>query len=209
MNTGVANLIPTRRSLLSRLKDWNDQESWKVFFDTYWKLIYNTAIRTGLTDAEAQDVVQEVMVGVSKTMPTFKYREGSGSFKSWLLKLTAWRIHDQLRNREPGANDRTRRPPVATETATIEQMADPAGAELARLWDEEWKSNLLEVALDRVKRKVDPKHYQMFDFYVLKEWPLSRVTKALNVNSASVYLAKHRISVLIKKEIAYLQNKPV
>lgn len=32
--------IPTRKSLLGRLKDWEDQESWHVFFDTYWKLIY-------------------------------------------------------------------------------------------------------------------------------------------------------------------------
>src|SRR5580658_10178103 len=53
--------IPTRRSLLSRLKNWNDNESWKTFFDTYWRLIYNTAVRAGLNDAEAQDVVQDTI----------------------------------------------------------------------------------------------------------------------------------------------------
>jgi hypothetical protein len=48
----AAEFIPTRQSLLSRLKDWNDKESWEAFFDTYWKLIYNAAIKAGLTDAD-------------------------------------------------------------------------------------------------------------------------------------------------------------
>ena len=93
-------LIPTRQSLLSRLKDWNDQESWKLFFDTYWRLIYNTAIGAGLTGAEAQDVVQETVVSVLKSMPGFEHHGGAGHFKVWLLRLTRWRIADQLRKRE-------------------------------------------------------------------------------------------------------------
>jgi len=61
-------LIPTRRSLLSRLKDWDDQESWKDFFDTYWKLVYGVAIKAGLSDQEAQDVVQETVLSVADVM---------------------------------------------------------------------------------------------------------------------------------------------
>ena len=48
--------MPTRRSLLSRLKNREDQESWQDFFDTYWKLVYGVAIKAGLTDQEAQEV---------------------------------------------------------------------------------------------------------------------------------------------------------
>jgi len=66
MMTSMEQPIPTRQSLLGRLKDWNDQESWQVFFDTYWRLIYNTAMKAGLNDAEAQDVVQETILSVSK-----------------------------------------------------------------------------------------------------------------------------------------------
>src|SRR6266702_1190826 len=93
-------LIPTRASLLSRLKDWRDEHSWKVFFDTYWKLIYRAAIKAGLTDAEAQDAVQETVISVMKSVPDFKYEAVGGSFKSWLLNLTAWRIGDQFRKRQ-------------------------------------------------------------------------------------------------------------
>ena len=80
--------IPTRRSLLSRLKNWEDQKSWQEFFDTYSKLIYRMAAKAGLTDAESQDVVQETVVVVAKKIPGFKYDPALGSFKSWLLLIT-------------------------------------------------------------------------------------------------------------------------
>lgn len=67
-------LIPTRRSLLSRLKNWDDQESWRVFFDTYWRLIYSAGLRAGLTEAEAEDMVQETVISVLKSMRDFQYR---------------------------------------------------------------------------------------------------------------------------------------
>ena len=49
-------LIPTRRSLLTRLKNWDDQEGWREFFDTYWNLIYGVALKAGLTDAEINQI---------------------------------------------------------------------------------------------------------------------------------------------------------
>ena len=93
-------LIPTRRTLLSRLKDWNDQKNWQVFFDTYWSLIYYTARKGGLTEAEAEDAVQETIISVMKSMPTFHYDGEKGSFKGWLLQLTRWWVMDQLRKRK-------------------------------------------------------------------------------------------------------------
>src|SRR5437867_886026 len=89
--------IPTRTSLLSRLKNWDDQESWKQFFDTYWKMLYSVAQRAGLNDAEAQDVVQDTIVCVAKQMPTFRYDPSIGSFKSFLMLIIRRRIVDFLR----------------------------------------------------------------------------------------------------------------
>src|SRR5436309_2320388 len=91
--------IPTRHSLLNRLKDWGDQASWQDFFDTYWRLIYNVAIKAGLTDTEAQEVVQETVIAVAKKIPEFKTDPAHGSFSAWLMQLTRWRIADQFRKR--------------------------------------------------------------------------------------------------------------
>ncbi len=205
----VSELIPTRQSLLSRLKDWNDQESWRVFFDTYWRFIYGAAIKAGLKDAEAQDVVQETVIGVLKSMPTFKYRTESGSFKNWLLQRTRWRIADQLRKRHPEFQTERSSLDTSTGTSAADRVADPASSELEAAWDEEWEKNLMEAALERLKRKVDSKVYQIFDLYVLKKWSVSRVARAMKVNFAYVYMIKHRTSKLLKNEIMQLKSKPI
>jgi len=204
-----SELIPTRRSLLSRLKNWDDQESWKAFFDTYWKLIYNAAIKSGLSDSEAQEVVQETVISVFKSMPKFRYDTEKGSFKGWLLRLTSWRVSDQLRKRQRDLKFRKNGSRTSTGTASIEQLADPSALVIENTWDEDWEKNLMEAAIDRVRRKVDARQYQAFDLYVFKEWPVSRVAHALKMNPGKVYLLKHRIGKLIKKELTYLRSKPV
>jgi len=99
MKNNQDELIPTRWTLIEKLKNWDDQESWREFFDTYWKLIYGVAIKSGLTHPEAQDAVQETVMSVCRNMPNFKADPSFGSFKSWLLNLTRWRIVDQIRKR--------------------------------------------------------------------------------------------------------------
>ena len=207
MNEGD-ELIPTRRTLLSRLKDWNDQGSWKEFFDTYWKLIYQTALKSGLSDAEAEDVVQETVISVCKKMPEFKYRSEAGSFKSWLLQLTHWRITDQLRHRNKASLvTPRRRADTASETAMVERVADPRGSELEAMWDREWASNLMDAAIARVKRQVNSRHYQLFDLCVLKKWPVSKITRLLKVRAGQVYLAKFRVSALVRREVKRLETQ--
>jgi RNA polymerase sigma factor (sigma-70 family) len=200
------DIIPTRQSLLSRLKDWNDQESWRVFFDTYWRLIYGAARKAGLTDAEAQDVVQETILCVSKQMPNFQYN-AQGSFKGWLMRLTSWRVADQFRKRQPGSQHRPTDTRTDTGTDPLERLEDPASQVLEQHWEDEWESNLMEVAVERVKRQVNPKQYQIFDFHVRQGWPVSRVAHALKVSAARVYVTKHRITHLIQKEVTRLRSR--
>src|SRR2546429_1287419 len=201
------NLLPTRRSLLNRLKNWDDQESWKDFFDTYWKLIYGVAVRAGLTDAEAQEVVQETVIAVAKKIPEFQYNPEIGSFKSWLLHTAQWRISDQFRKRKSGGDRGGRRREKNTRTSTIERIPDPAGLDLDAIWDAEWAKHIFEAAIERVKTKVKAKHYQIFDLYVIKQWPVQKVARTLGVNIGRVYLAQHRGSAMVKKEIRHLERQ--
>ncbi len=200
-------LIPTRQSLLSRLKNWDDNESWRDFFHTYWKLIYAAARRSGLTDVQAQDVVQETIIQVCRQMPDFRYDPVRGSFKAWLLNITSWRIIDHVRARQREARLVVQSGDGPDGMPMIDQMPDTVDPELGRVWDEEWERNLYSAALQRVKTKVKPKHYQIFDLHVLKEWPSERVCRTLEVNVAQVYLAKHRITALIKKEVKVLETR--
>ena len=197
-------LIPTRATLIHRLKDLQDQPSWQDFFDTYWKLIYGVARKGGLTEAEAQDAVQETMLSVSKHMPSFQYDPATGSFKAWLLNMTRWRITDQLRKRGPLVT-----PPPSSEATTthpLDRLADPCPPDLDALWNSEWERNLLDAAIAKVKRRLDPQKYQIFDFYVNKEWPAEKVASIYGVTVDQVYLTKHRVTEMIKEEVKRLET---
>src|SRR5258706_395139 len=202
-------LIPTRASLIDRLKNWQDHDGWQEFFDTYWKLIYGVARKSGLSDTEAQDVVQETMASVARHMPLFVYNPAIGSFKTWLLNMTRWRIADQVRKREPvalfsGSPDDTN---SSTGPDPMDRLPDPVTQNLDAVWEAEWEQNLFTAAVARVKHRVDPQKYQIFDLYVYKELPPERVAAFFAIGVDQVYLIKHRISDMIKAEVKRLEKQ--
>ena len=200
--------LATRRSLLSRLKESNAQESWRQFFDTYWRLIYTTALNAGLSDWEAQEVVQETVLTVVRKIRSFHYEPAVGSFKGWLLTIVRWRITDQFRKRQQQIQPFGARRGTETQgTATIERVPDPGAINLDAVWEEEWQRTMFAAALAHVKRQANARHYQMFDLHAVKQWPVQKVAQTLGVTGGQVRLAKHRITVLMRREVARLEEE--
>jgi RNA polymerase sigma-70 factor (ECF subfamily) len=171
------DLIPTRATLIERLKSWQDQSSWQEFFDSYWRLIYNVARKGGLTEAESQDVVQETMISVARHMPGFKYDPSVGSFKTWLLNLTRWRIADQIRSRAVAGQPAAAKYPSAPEPVP-EEIIDPASERLDAYWNDQWEKNLFDA---------------------------ERVARTYKISVDQVYLIKHRVAQMIKDEVKRLE----
>jgi RNA polymerase sigma factor (sigma-70 family) len=143
------------------------------------------------------------LIAAAKNLPEFRYDPKVCAFKTYLLNLSNWRIKDQLRKRLPGERFKS---PEDDRTGTVERVADPAGVELERIWDQEWHTALLVAGSERAKRQVDAKQWQIFDLYVLKNWRPREVAKALGVSLARVYLAKHRVSAVVRKEVEKLER---
>jgi RNA polymerase sigma-70 factor (ECF subfamily) len=156
--------IATRQSLLGRLSNLDDNESWRRFFDTYWKLIYNVARRSGLDDAVAQDVVQDTVIAVAREMPRFHYDPARGSFKQWLFRITRRRVCDQLRRayRQPPRADISIESLEDEENEDLAAISDPPILDTA--WNSEWEQQIFEAAVDAVRVRVNPKHFQVFDY---------------------------------------------
>ncbi len=215
--------LPTRLSLLGRLKDWGDQQSWQEFFDTYHRLIHSVALKAGLTPTEAQDVVQETVLSVAKKIGDFRADPARGSFKGWLMVITRRRIADQFEKRAKGNPHPASGHPLPSDgrgaggegvvgdddsrTATINRVPDPASLELDACWEEQWQKHVFAAAVERVKRTVSPSQFQMFELYTQREWPVKRVAQTLGVSAASVYLAKHRIAAALKREVERLERE--
>lgn len=197
----------TRKSLIERLGNWEDQKTWDEFYKTYWRLIYGVGLKSGLRPEEALDVVQETILAIAKQSLDKRYDPKAGSFKVWLMNMTRWRIGDAFRRRAKdtamwkGGDDDDRR------TDVLERMPDPKAEKLDGIWDLEWKKNLADRAVAAVKLKVSPKQFQIFDAYVVKGWSVRKVMDELGVSMTQVYLAKHRVGSLIKKEISELEKQ--
>ena len=204
---GTDSLLPTRQSLLTRLRDWQDQDGWRDFFDTYWRLIYNVARKAGLADSAAQEVVQSTFIYLSRRMPNFRYDPARGSFKSWLRVVTRSRI--SVFRRSEKAGDALVHQPFPgqgrEESDALEQLPDPAADALDDVWQREWEENLLGAAFRRVRGKVSSQQLLIFRLATAGDLPLTQVAKKLGVNLAQVYLARHRVGKLLKAEIDKLR----
>ena len=203
------DLIPTRGSLLSRLRDWGDQESWRDFFHSYWRLIYEVALKAGLSDAEAQEVVQETVISVAKQMPGFRYDPARGQ-----VQRLAAANHPPAHCR-PGAQadagQRRRGVVIRSRRCTpeqIESVLDPAGSGLEAIWAEEWERHLLQRGGREHQEAGQARSITSCSTCTwFRNGRCARSRIRSGVNAGQVYLAKHRISSLLKKEIARLEKE--
>lgn len=207
-------LIPTRWTLIKRLKNWDDQEGWREFFDIYWTLIYGTARKAGLAHADAEEVVQNTVMEVGKRLKSGRFQAdpARGSFKAWLLQQTRWRIADQFRKRRPEEKARAHRPPsVAVEsgggTPTEECLPDNRRDPLEVAWDEDWEQTLTNAALEAVKRQVSARDLQMFVMLVFQGAAPESVAALHEIERNHVDQIKHRVGKLFAAAVETLQRQ--
>ena len=150
------------------------------------------------------------MAAVAKNIGRFHYDPQVCAFKTWLLGVTRSKIANQFarRDRQP-AFAASASSDDSSSTGLVNRLPSEQADQWERAWDEEWQKNLMDAAISRVKRRVSIEQYQMFDLFVLKQWPAGEVARTLGVTVGHVYVAKHRISRLIRKEVEALEAKGV
>ncbi len=198
MSEHESDSLRTRASLLSRLRDHENNAGWRDFYSTYWRLIYNFSRRSGLSDADAQDIVQEVLLCVSRAMPGFHYDRARGRFRSWLLTVVRTRLADhwQQRSREQRA--------CLAGVESAQAIGKDLGDEFENCWNEEWIRHLVDSAMDRVRRRTQGRHYLLFDLVERQGLSLPRAAATAGVHLAHAYVIRHRLRKMLREEAARL-----
>ncbi len=193
----------TRSTLLRRLKNWDDEQSWSVFVERYGSLIYTFALKAGLTDTEAQDIRQETLIEVTHRIKTFEYNRERGSFKAWLFRLTRWRISNQFQKRHQGVHC-----VAVSESVLDQQSADSlfANAALNETWEQEWREVTLHAAMEKLRKEIPAKHFQVLQGIVQSGWSVSEIARVFRMNRGHVYLLKFRGVARLKAHIARLEQ---
>ena len=198
----------TRLSLLEGIKDPENRRRWEEFAGKYSGLIANSARMAGLRADEVEDLVQIVLLEVSAKIGEFAYDPSKGKFRGWLKTLTVRRAFDQTRKRERATELSVhRRPENEGDTGTIEGLEDLDQSALERAIDEEWMRALSDSTLKAVRERVSPEQFQLYDAYVVQDWPVKKVQKVFGVNANQVYTARTRVSKVVKEEGARIAKE--
>lgn len=197
----------TRRSLLTRLKDWEDKQGWQEFMERYGRFIIGVARRSGFTKEEAEDILQDTLVTVAKRIPTFRYQGERGSFKAWLLMIVKSRIIDFLRKKQrrlPSASGY----PSDEEATRLEERIVQQEDDLSHegIWQKEWETHVLETAMERVKARIPAKHFLAFRMCTTQDKSPAEVAKALGFSLPRIYLIRHRAGRMVAAEIERLRE---
>jgi RNA polymerase sigma-70 factor (ECF subfamily) len=188
----MAEVPPTRASLLVRLRDPRDQAAWTEFIALYGPLVYNYARKQGLQDADAADLGQEVLRAVASSVGRLEYDPSRGSFRNWLFtivrrKLSTWR--SARGNRLRGSGD------SATQQL-LEQCPAPTTDEAE--WEADWEDQVFSWACAQVRKDVTDSTWQAFWRTALEGQPTKHVAAELGLTTTAVYLARHRILARLK-----------
>src|ERR1041385_5986061 len=127
----------TRASLLVRLRDGRDADAWQEFVRLYAPVIYGFARKRGLQDADAADLMQDVLRSVSTAMGRLDYDPIRGTFRGWLFTVTRNKVFnflDSRRRRVQGTGD-------SRVQQRLEQHADADGT-LSADWETDYQRAL-------------------------------------------------------------------
>ena len=200
MLSDVPDYNRTRTTMVLGLRDLEDQKVWNRFFESYWKLIYHSARKAGLDDADAQEVVQETVITITKKIGGFDYDRNKGSFKGWLMQTTKWKIADQFRK-----INRTKSRESDAMSEIIEELPDEL-ANVDTFWKDNWQKELFDAAIEKTRDEVNPLYFQIYNRLVVKEIKAKDVARELAVPVSQVYLAKHRVTEAIKKSVEEMND---
>jgi RNA polymerase sigma factor (sigma-70 family) len=198
--------VPTDVGLLERLRNVEDQESWREFHRLYAVLIYSRAMKSGLTDAEAKDVVQETMLQAVRSLPTFRYQPERSSFRDWLFNLADWRVRNQIRRRMP----KYEQIGPGEESVELRHWRDfqvPGEEQIYKWADEEWAMALVSAAVRTVQGRVKSLQFYAFQLRALEGLAGKKAAELAGLSVPMVYLATSRVKQMIKKEFYSLKKK--
>ncbi len=190
----------TRASLLLRLKNRDDAAAWEEFVAIYQPILYRMARSRGHQDADAREIVQEVMVAITKHIESFEARRGTGSFRAWLSTMVRTKAINHFARTSKhfgiGGTEFSKR---------LEQHVDP-NCDAENQFDQEYRKQLFMWAADRVRETVNESTWNAFWQSCVQEHPVEQVASRLKLSVGSVYVARTRIIAKMRRMIDAYQS---
>jgi RNA polymerase sigma-70 factor (ECF subfamily) len=194
----------TRASLLVQIRDATNDGAWREFINLYGPVVYGFARKRGLQDADAADLMQDVMRSISSAIGKLDYDRNQGTFRGWLFTITRNKIFNFLsarRIRPQGSGDTTTNRLLATHPDTAD------GAEVADTWEMEYQRRIAALAMERVKNEFQEKTWQAFWQTAVEGLAAADVSRDLGLSPGAIYVAKSRVLARLKEEVEMMRRQ--
>jgi RNA polymerase sigma-70 factor (ECF subfamily) len=187
----------TRVTLLTRIRDGHDTVAWREFVQLYGPVVYRFARNRGLQDADAADLMQDVLRSVARNAHKMEYDPKRGTFRGWLYTVTRNKIYNFLssqRNRPRGTGDTDAQERLESTPAREEDGPDAE-------WEKEYQRRLTARAMERVKDEFQPATWKAFWETAVEGNSASDVGVGLKMTAGAVYVAKSRVLARLRDEV--------
>ena len=189
----------THKTLLMKIQS-GDEISWKEFYDRYSSAILTIGGRFGLSTAEADEVRQDVMLKIFQNKLIFSYNDEKARFRTYFNRIVRSCIIDYLRKKEAGT-------PETPLESLPDQPAPEGPLNGEEIFDEEWRKQCLNDALEILKEHVEPQTFLAFHMTAFQQKKVREVAGFLHMNVSQVYLAKSRCITKLRNIISEIRKE--
>src|SRR5580658_8149400 len=191
----------TRASLLVQLRDGANHAAWQEFAKLYGPVIYGFARNRGLQDADAADLMQDVMRSVSKAIARLDYDRNQGTFRGWLFTITRNKVFNFF-------SARRLRPQGSGDTTTNRLLdTQPDSSDGANAWEIEYQRRLAALAMERVKSEFQENTWRAFWLTAVDGVAVAEVAKQVGISPGAIYVAKSRVLARLKEEVEAMRRQ--
>jgi RNA polymerase sigma-70 factor (ECF subfamily) len=188
-------MLTTSRTLLDRLRDRHDSQAWQLWLTVYEPWLRHCLERHRLQPADIDDLLQTVLVVVSRKLPAFVHSGQPGAFRSWLRRVLVQEVRYFLRGRSRQATE--------TPTDWLDQLED-SHSELSRQWDREHDEQVVRRLLAAIQRDFEARTWEAFRLLVLEDRPTAEVARITGMTRNALYVAKSRVLERLREAAAGL-----
>lgn len=185
----------TRASLLVQIRDGTNHGAWQEFINLYGPVVYGFARKRGLQDADAADLMQDVMRSVSTSIGRLDYDRNQGTFRGWLFTITRNKVFNFLSSR--------RIRPQGSGDTTTNRMLDtqPDTNDGSETWEIEYQRRLASLAMERVKVEFQDSTWRAFWLTAVDGVSVAEVARQVGLSPGAIYVAKSRVLARLKEEV--------
>jgi RNA polymerase sigma factor (sigma-70 family) len=191
----------TRASLLVQLRTGSNHTAWQEFVKLYGPVIYGFARKRGLQDADAADLMQDVMRSVSAAIGRLDYDRQQGTFRGWLFTITRNKIFNFL-------SARRIRPQSSGDSATNRILnAHPEPEDGSAVWEMEYQRRLAALAMEQIKSEFQDNTWRAFWLTSVEGSSAAEVSKQIGLSPGAIYVAKSRVLARLKEVVGTLRQQ--